>query len=653
MFRDLRDSALKRLITGEIDQAQYERLLHELSLRESEAAQPVVSAAPLVNPDDGLASLVTTPRAIIPLEPPRLAVGMVIGKYRLEAGQRGGMAEVWKAVDTKSSGQRYVALKFLSPLLSGNEEEMARIRATFELVEKLDHPHICRVFDLDESNQFGWYQVMRWINGRTFSKYRRDTVGLDKGLPVSEVCRLLEPVAGALDYAHQRGVLHRDIKPGNLMVDEAGHVSVIDFGLAAEVRSSLSRVSQKSVELAGTEPYFAPELWRGQPATKFSDQYAMGVTVFELLTGHIPFQSDSSLILMQATLNEAIPKVDELPSVVQDVLAKCLAKVKESRFESCSAFITALQSAAGIATPRVNVTQPNSVSDSPVRPSAPTQTIQTQPGKIAGGVQAGDRITLRLGEMEIAFRWCPPGTFLMGSPKSEPERDDDEDQVEVELTTGYWMAETTVTQMMYQLVMKSDPWNPNRNFLNWIAGDKRVDHVKVGGQFPATYINWSGAVSFCDVLTTRWRNSGVLPSHWRVILPTEAEWEYACRAGTTTAYSFGNDPSQLNQYAWTGLYNSQEAHSHEVGKKLPNPWGLLDMHGNIQEWCKDNYQFGTKLMGGRDPQGPTTASEHRRCYRGGSWALGTKHSRSANRCHFFSNDRSHDLGFRIGMKDEG
>lgn len=160
--------------------------------------------------------------------------------------------------------------------------------------------------------------------------------------------------------------------------------------------------------------------------------------------------------------------------------------------------------------------------------------------------------------------WCPPGTFIMGSPPEEPGRFADEDQIEVELTRGFWIARTQLTQKVWQELMGNNPSN--------FKGDDR----------PVESVSWNDCQDFLRVL-----NDCYPVKDFAFRLPTEAQWEYACRAGTTTAFSCGDDPAQLGDYAWFSENGNWE--THPVAQKLPNPWGLFDMHGNVWEWCQDFY----------------------------------------------------------------
>ena len=246
----------------------------------------------------------------------------------------------------------------------------------------------------------------------------------------------------------------------------------------------------------------------------------------------------------------------------------------------------------------------------------------------SGGTQAGERAVFTLKGIEYAFRWCPAGKFTMGSPKNEAGRSDNEDQVQVELTKGFWMQETVVTQAMWSAVMGSQPWQGQ-------------DFVQEGENYPATHVDWKGATEFCHRLAAAAEKSGALPAG-EISLPTEACWEYACRAGTSTAYSFGNDPMKLGGYAWFDDNTSDERYAHEVGQKKPNPWGLLDMHGNVWEWCQDGFE--EKLPGGRDP---VVSSGSSRVLRGGSWYADAIGARCSYRGYGDPAYRYDRIGFRV------
>ena len=167
-----------------------------------------------------------------------------------------------------------------------------------------------------------------------------------------------------------------------------------------------------------------------------------------------------------------------------------------------------------------------------------------------------------------------------------------------------------------------------------------------GDNYPAVYISWDDATEFCAKLTALEHKSGKIPANQTYRLPTEAEWEYACRAGTTTAYSFGDDESSLGEYAWY-IHNS-DSKLHEVATKKPNPWGLFDMHGNVWEWCEDWHE--DSLSGGNDPKGPSAGSGDDRggpVVRGGYWSDPASYCRSALRTYYGPASRYDYGGFRI------
>ena len=242
----------------------------------------------------------------------------------------------------------------------------------------------------------------------------------------------------------------------------------------------------------------------------------------------------------------------------------------------------------------------------------------------------------------IKFCWCPPGSFRMGSPESDKSADDDEKpQVDVTLSQGFWLGQTEVTQGQWKSVMGTEPWVE--------LGD--TDRYKAGAAYPAVYINYEDALAFCRKLTSQERRAGRLPSDWKYQLPTEAQWECACRAGTETRYSFGEDASNLGDYAWfdENAWDLDEKYAHRVGQKRSNRWGLRDMHGNVWEWSRDIW--ADKLAGGRDPL--VTSGGSVRVLRGGCWGSAARGCRSANRNGRYPSYWFSSLGFRLASVPAG
>ena len=204
--------------------------------------------------------------------------------------------------------------------------------------------------------------------------------------------------------------------------------------------------------------------------------------------------------------------------------------------------------------------------------------------------------------------------------------------VAVTLTQSFRLGKTEVTQGQWKSVMGTEPWEGQQ----LVQADKDC---------PATFVSYFDAVEFCEKLTELERESGKLSENEEYRLPTEAEWEYACRAGTTTTFSFGDDESKLGKYAWFdgNALNVDEQYAHKVGLKKPNPWGLHDMHGNVAEWCSD--WADSTLQGGTDPVGPNGGSS--RVNRGSGWRGYPGYYRSAYRYNDTPLSRSYDLGFRV------
>ncbi len=233
--------------------------------------------------------------------------------------------------------------------------------------------------------------------------------------------------------------------------------------------------------------------------------------------------------------------------------------------------------------------------------------------------------------MEMIF--CPPGTFTMGSPTSETGRGTDETQHQVTLTHGFYLGKYEVTQAQYQTVMNGNPAALNADPSQFKGSNRPVDQV-----------SWEDAQVFLSQLNAIEQTAGRLPAGWKYVLPTEAEWEYACRAGTTTAYSWGND---INSSLANYNYGNDANQTVNVGQYAANPWGFYDLHGNVWEWVSDwkaNYLTGAQT----DPEGPASGSV--RVKRGGSWIYGGTYLRSARRGSNPPSYRLSSLGFRVGFQ---
>jgi formylglycine-generating enzyme required for sulfatase activity len=439
-------------------------------------------------------------------------------------------------------------------------------------------------------------------------------VQLDKGVR----WQCLRDLVAALARLEQAGLVHGDLSPGNILVNSlpvaAGPtLSVIDFdAFVAPASEPHLMLPVSAGGTYGTAGYCPPDLVRKAEAgdlttAPYSDRHSRDMLLLEVLLAGPDFPPeapprewppDKLQLRYRALLATAPP---EFTDAIAHLHPPAVFSLTESQRPSATELAKAL---APRPLPRAN--KPKPLIPPLIRPS------RTVPG-------------LGLELIEIK-----PGTFLMGSPASEADRQSDEGpQTQVTISKSFWMGKFQVTQGQYEAVTGTNPsslrGNPN---------------------LPVERVSWEDAARFCAKLTQKERQAGHLTAGQCYRLPTEAEWEYACRAGSTTRFSFGDDPQyiELEEYGWYA--GNSEKQTHPVGSKVPNAWGLYDLHGNVREWCLD---WKGAYLGGSvaDPQGPAEGSH--RVSRGGSRGdLGGCRAASRHKCGI-PTARNHHTGFRLVM----
>jgi hypothetical protein len=271
--------------------------------------------------------------------------GEQLGQYRVIAQiGRGGMATVYKAFQPALA--RHVAIKVLPAFYAEDPRFLARFRREAQTVSQLRHPNILAIFDFGEQGGLT-YMVTEFLPGGTLEQH------LGRPVLIGRAVRLLAPIAAALDYAHGRGVVHRDVKPSNILLAEDGTPVLSDFGVA-HILAGSPRLTASGA-LIGTRAYMAPVQAAGEPTTPASDRYALGVVLYHLLTGRPPFEAETPMAVALAHLYKPLPLPrtlnPSLPEAIEAILLKALAKDPAARFDSASAMIQALERAEPTAGP--------------------------------------------------------------------------------------------------------------------------------------------------------------------------------------------------------------------------------------------------------------------------------------------------------------
>jgi serine/threonine protein kinase len=294
--------------------------------------------------------------------------GQMLGPYRIinQIG-RGGMATVYKAY--QSSVDRYVAVKVLPSQLAESREFATRFQQEARIIAKLEHPHILPVFDYGETDGVAYF-VMRYLDAGTL----KDRMEAGRPLPLEEIDKLFTQLAEALSYAHGRGIVHRDLKPANALIDSHGNVFLTDFGIAKLLESASPRLTQTDA-IMGTPAYISPEQAQGQPVDQRSDIYSLGIILYEMVTGSVPFVAETPLAVLFKHISDPLPppsvvKPDIRPAI-EKVILKALAKDPRDRFATAAEFVAAWERALATV---------DQVAESETVPPARTATgAQTQP----------------------------------------------------------------------------------------------------------------------------------------------------------------------------------------------------------------------------------------------------------------------------------
>ena len=579
-----------------------------------------------------------------------------------------------------------------------------------ETLASLRHPGIVPVLRRFEA--FGTaYFVMPFVEGVTLDVLMRERQEADQPFTEAELRGMLERVLDALGYLHERGIYHRDIKPGNILITTDGLPVLIDFGSA---RQRLSERSMTVIESAGYTPF--EQLQTRGKVGPWSDLYALGGTVVKVITGETPpkamdrMRNDPFLPLTErvelaskfskaflrsfdqalavdegerwqearewlASLRaEVAMEMTSLPPKMErrtDSAEIPVKKVNRQPWIIAAAVVFGLFALAKMSSQRD--TAPDLVNKRAIQSDrenaqaaderarvAEQRTLQLEQEKqslakmaeekeaLAAKQQAGlNRAARERAEAEklveptaerapssprpgeerdfeiapgvkMTMCWIPPGEFVMGSPAGEPGRSEDEGQHQVKLSNGFWLAKTESTQAQWRAVMGN---NPSR-----FKGD----------DLPVETVSWNdvaGPGGFIEKANQADATGGD-----RFSLPTETQWEYACRAGSTGSYA-----GVLDQMAWYGENAGMK--THPVGGKKANVWGLHDMHGNVSEWCAGGY---VDYPRGEvtDPQGGASGSY--RVGRGGSWSDGAVNCRVADRDYYGNPAYTiNGVGFRV------
>ncbi len=582
-----------------------------------------------------------------------------IGPYELarKLGE-GGFGEVWLAQDTSGSSPREIALKI--PLKEDIELDALLQEATLW------------------ARATGHINVLGFLAARVFdgqvvlvSEYAPDGSLKDwleqhggRAPSIAAAVEMTLGILAGLEHLHARNIIHRDIKPDNVLL-LVQTPRLADFGI-----SRVLKTTHRSSATAGTPAYMAPEAFN-RIRNQQTDLWSVGVILYQMLSGRLPFEGEDIAELYGAIRNETLkPLPNEVPAWLRQVVAKALAKDTALRFQTTEEMRSTLatrmltliedklqtlperrtadtlpqpleRETTAIARPLPEPEQIETVQKPQPEPASATKSRRLV--ILGAGLTAIIALAVFLaiklshlwyrdftenqGSLNLEMVFVPGGEFQMGASEEEQKEfkdgranlKDEAPQHRVAVS-AFYIGKYEVTQAQWNAVMGGNP-----------------SAVK-GNDLPVDSVSWNDAQAFCQKL------SEMTGKAYR--LPSEAEWEYACRAGTTEAYS-----GDLDALGWYDKNSGGKAHP--VGGKQPNAFKLYDMHGNVWEWCEDVYHDSFGEQNG-DPPADGSAwvkggDRDYRILRGGGWKYAAKFARSSNRGRWTIKERGSSYGLRVAV----
>ena len=517
----------------------------------------------------------------------------------------GGFGRTFQAIDEKRLNTPCVIKQFL-PQQAGSAA-LAKATELFQqeakrLQELGKHPQIP---DLEAffPQDGRLYLVQDFIDGQNLFVEFQNQGKLNE----PQIRIILTELLPVLQFIHDNQVIHRDIKPENIIRSKTGKLFLIDFGVSKEISGTiLTRVGT----VTGTPGYAPPEQFRGM-VYHSSDLYSLAVTCVRLLTGHFQEADGADQLFDTNRMEWQWQKYVSLSQELTTVLETMLQDIPVKRYQSATEVLAALTN------------QKTIVISSPINPPKP-------PANTNVNINLQSSFTEDLGNgVKLEMIAIPGGTFLMGSPANEAERYNSESPQHQVTVNSFFIGKYPLTQAQYQAILGGNP--------SYFKGNNR----------PIEQVSWNDAVNFCQKLSQR------AGKNYR--LPSEAEWEYACRAGTKTPFSFGdNITTDLVNYngnypyksATKGKYREQTT---DVGTFPPNAFGLYDMHGNVWEWCEDDWHENYINAPTDGSAWNSWSGSNQKIVRGGSWLDSPGNCRCAYRYRISLDNWNDLLGFRLAV----
>jgi formylglycine-generating enzyme required for sulfatase activity len=633
-----------------------------------------------------------------------------LGHYdMLQVLGKGGFGIVFRAFD--ETLQRVVAVKVMAPQIATLSPARKRFLREARSSAQVRHENVVQIYEVGE--QPLPYLAMEFIPGETLQQ-KLDRCG---PLDVPEVLRIGRQIAEGLAAAHACDLIHRDIKPGNVLLEGGvNKAKITDFGLARTADDA--SISQSGV-IAGTPLFMSPEQALGHKVDQRADLFSLGSVLYTMASGRPPFRAPSTLAVLKRVAEESprpIPEIiPETPQWLCSIITKLHAKNPDNRFQSarevadlladCEAKLKAKQEVKNVlpdlvkstattgsggrkwaavaavlllpvialaVTEFVGVTHlfwgpqvtpdvskpvgdlkqvPIGKEESPPFAIAPFDAAQAKIHQEAWATYLGVPVEYP-NSIGIKMRLIPPGKFLMGSPDDEEGREGWEGpQHAVVLTEPFYIGVHDVTVGQFKAFVKAKGYqteaeksggalhgSPKGGFRKDLQANWQNPGFEQTDENPVVAVSWHDAQAFCEWLSDK--------EGKQYTLPTEARWEYSCRAGAVTRFYSGDADHEVAEYAWYSA--NSEGKTHPVGQKKSNAWGLYDITGNVWQWTGDWYNASYYRLGPKeDPPGPSTGRS--RVLRGCSIHDDVYHSRAACR-HWWASTpsaRFTHVGFRV------